>query len=80
MPDVVTAIPGQADHGRAQKKAQRLAQEDFPNLPDYLKSWTPGEARQWVLDNVDQTNYVQTMAKLAEAIILLRDFVLLKQE
>jgi hypothetical protein len=80
MPDIGNAIPGQANHARVQQKARRLATENFSTLPDYLKTWTPEEARQWVLDNVDQTNYVQVISKIAEAIILFRDFMLLKQE
>jgi hypothetical protein len=81
MPFPVEAIPGQPSLPRTQKKAKRLAQENLPNLPNWVKNWTPDEMEAYVETNVtDLASAKLVLQKLAWLCGALRDYMLLKQE
>ena len=88
MPNIANAILGVPSFEREKMKAQRKASEDFTNLPDWAKNWTPEEMRDYVdtqLDTIDSLATAKTVLKqILPRVVwmegMLRDFMLLKRE
>lgn len=88
MPLPSNAIVGQTSHARTQAKAKRRAKEDFTNLPNWAKNWTPEQMENYVdtaLDGITDLASARTilkniLPKIAWMEGALRDFMLLKQE
>ena len=82
MPDLTNAIEGFQTLPRKREKAERIAREDFPNLPTWLKTWTREEVETY-LDGLDWTNpvVIEEFAKrVGEVIILYRDLLKMLHE
>lgn len=87
MPNPNSAIPGQASLSRQQKKAKRLAQEGFSDIPPWAKTWEPWQMENYVdiaLDGITDLDSAKTilkniLPKMAWMCGALRDYMLLKQ-
>lgn len=82
MAELVNAITGQASLTRKRKKAKRIAKEDFPTLPNWLKSWDRTQVQTY-LDSQDFSDPAVVKAlfgKVADALLIYRDVLELLEE
>lgn len=88
MPDIANAIPGVASFAREQAKAERLAGENFSDIPNWAKNWTPEEMETYVYDALAGITDLASAVTILQNILpkmawmsgALRDYARLKRE
>ena len=71
MPNVENAITGVPSLERKRDMLAAQANRDYPNLPDWMKTWTVSQAKDWIEANVNDMASAKVVLKsLAEFAIL----------